>query len=175
MCLLMQVRKKHPKIKHPAHACSSHRAVVRFVVCKTGAEVSPPFFFRPATERKAMVMRRSILVLVSLVLAMMLLASGVALAKNINGTYRAEKLIGTAYADIIRAGDGNDVVFALAGADEIRGDSGEDRLHGGKGNDRFYSAGLRRDVIYCGPGIDWAEVNSSDRVVNCERVKKVTP
>jgi RTX calcium-binding nonapeptide repeat (4 copies) len=144
-------------------------------VCKTGAEFSPPLFFRPATERKAMVMRRPILALVSLVLAMMLLASGVALAKNITGTPRADNIRGTIYADNIRAAGGNDVVFALGGADVIRGWSGEDRLHGGKGNDRFYSAGLRRDMIFCGPGRDWAEVNSSDRVVNCERVKEVTP
>ena len=58
-------------------------------------------------------MRRPILVLVSLVLAMMWLASGVALAKNITGTRTADNIRGTIYADNIRAGDGNDVVLGL--------------------------------------------------------------
>ncbi len=123
-----------------------------------------------------MVMRRSILVLVPLALALMLLASGVALAKNIGGDENDNILRGTKSADTIHGRGGNDVVYGRAGNDRIYGEDGEDRLYGGKGRDRIYTAGAQADVVDCGRGgRDWAEVNASDQVVNCERVVELTP
>lgn len=126
-----------------------------------------PFFLRPP-KRRVIGMRRPVLVLVSLALAM-LLASGVALAATISGTGKDELLRGTRYADNINARGGDDVVRGFQGADEITGEDGEDRIYAGEGNDRIFSAGSFRDVVDCGPGRDWAQVNRRDRVVNCER------
>jgi hypothetical protein len=105
----------------------------------------------------------------------MLLASGVALAATITGTDGNDVLAGTRYADSIGAGAGDDRVNGRAGNDKIWGGDGEDKLYGGKGRDRIYTAGWYTDVVDCGPGRDWVEVDSTDRVVNCERVVDATP
>jgi Ca2+-binding RTX toxin-like protein len=142
-----------------------------------------------------MVMRRHSLMLVSLALmTMMLLASGVAVAKVINGTSKDDRIRGTKNADTINVKAGDDVVRSGARHDTIYGDSGEDVLRGGRGNDKIYggddadtqyggrgrdrifTAGHVRDVVNCGRGgRDWAEVDPLDQIVNCERVKVVEP
>ena len=138
-------------------------------------------------------MRRTVL-LVSLMTLVMLLTSGVALAKFISGTDGDDTLRGTKYADNIFANAGNDVVNGLkgndsltggtgndkvyggAGKDKISGKNGEDEEYGGKGKDHIWSAGEERDVVDCGRGgKDVAEVDPLDQVVNCERVEVVTP
>ena len=115
-------------------------------------------------------MRKRVLLLVSLALAMMLLASGVALAKNITGTDQDSVLIGTKKADRIVGGAGDDVVRGKAGNDSIWGGDGEDTLYGGKGRDRIHTAGRYADVVDCGPGRDWVTVDSTDQAVNCEKM-----
>jgi RTX calcium-binding nonapeptide repeat (4 copies) len=139
-------------------------------------------------------MRRTILLVSLMALAMLLLASGVALAKYIGGTDGDDNLRGTKRADTINSYRGNDVVKGRKGNDTLNGNPGEDRVYGGQGNDKIFggdgkdqeygskgrdrisSAGLEADVVDCGPGgRDWAEVDPLDTVVNCERVEMVTP
>jgi Ca2+-binding RTX toxin-like protein len=119
-------------------------------------------------------MKRTALLLAVLAAALVA-ASGVALAATFGGTNNDERLVGTRYADTIKARGGNDVVLGLGGNDAIRGDDGNDRLSGGPGNDRIVSrdvrspGGANRDVVRCGGGNDTAFVDSRDRVVDCER------
>jgi Ca2+-binding RTX toxin-like protein len=49
---------------------------------------------------------------------------------------------------------------------------GKDRQYGGRGNDVFFSAGGFRDLVDCGPGVDTAYVDSKDRVVDCEKLRR---
>jgi len=132
--------------------------------------------------------------LVSLALATIMLSGGVALARSIVGTENDDHLIGTKHADSIYALEGNDVVKGRQGNDTLYGGAGDDQVYGGRGNDkifgrsgvdkqyggkgrdRIWSAGEQADVVDCGRGgRDWAEVDSLDQVVNCERVEVVTP
>ena len=115
-------------------------------------------------------MRKSTLLFVSLALAMILLVSGVALAKTVVGTEGDDVIIGTRKADDLRGAGGEDVIRGRAGDDLIRGDDQEDELYGGKGRDRIDTAGRWSDVVDCGPGRDWVKVDPTDQHVNCERV-----
>src|SRR5919107_5165674 len=107
--------------------------------------------------------------LLLLMAGVLLLASGVALAKNISGTEAGEKIVGTKFKDHINSLGGNDVVLGYAGADKIRGGNDNDKQYGGMGNDVIYSEGGFRDLVNCGKGTDTAYVDSKDQVVGCER------
>ena len=120
-------------------------------------------------------MRKHVLLLVSLILAMMLLVSGVALAKNITGTNGNDNLRGTNKADKIFGGKGNDVLRGRAGADILEGQEDEDALYGGRGRDRIDTAGESADVVDCGAGTDWVKVDPTDQYVNCEQVEHYDP
>jgi Ca2+-binding RTX toxin-like protein len=115
-------------------------------------------------------MRRTALLL-AVMAAALVVASGVALAKNYLGTDKGEKIVGTKYADTISAKGGEDVVRGLAGADTIRGGNDKDNQYGGRGNDLIFTQGGFRDLVNCGEGIDTAYVDSKDRVVDCEKVR----
>ena len=71
-------------------------------------------------------MRRTALLMLAVMAAALVLASGVALAKNITGTDRGQKIVGTKYADHINAMGGDDVVLGWAGPDKIRGGNDKD-------------------------------------------------
>lgn len=101
---------------------------------------------------------RTALLMLLLMAGVLLLASGVALAKNISGTEAGEKIVGTKFKDHINSLGGDDVVLGYAGADKIRG-----------GDDVIYSEGGFRDLVNCGKGTDTAYVDSKDQVVGCER------
>jgi Ca2+-binding RTX toxin-like protein len=115
-------------------------------------------------------MRRTALLL-AVMAAALVVASGVALAKNYLGTDKGEKIVGTKYADTISAKGDEDVVRGLAGADTIRGGNDKDNQYGGRGNDLIFTQGGFRDLVNCGEGIDTAYVDSKDRVVDCEKVR----
>ena len=114
-------------------------------------------------------MRRTALLMLAVMAAALVVASGVALAKNYVGTDEAEKIVGTKYADHINAKGGDDVVLGWAGPDKIRGGNDNDKQYGGRGNDVIYTEGGFRDLVNCGKGIDTAYVDSKDRVVGCEK------
>ena len=113
--------------------------------------------------------RRTTLLMLALMAATLVVASGVALAKNITGTEQGEKIVGTKLADHINALGGDDVVLGYAGPDKIRGGNDNDQQYGGRGNDVIYSEGGFRDLVNCGMGTDTAYVDTKDRVKGCER------
>ena len=113
-------------------------------------------------------MRRTILLL-ALIAAALVVASGVALAQNFVGTDRGERIVGTNAADNIDGNGGDDTIIGGRGADKIRGGTGRDKQYGGRGNDVIRSEGTFRDLINCGKGIDTAYVDPKDQVTSCER------
>jgi Ca2+-binding RTX toxin-like protein len=115
------------------------------------------------------VRRTTLLLMLALMAGALVVASGVAVAKNIVGTERGERIVGTKYADHINSLGGDDVVLGWAGPDKIRGGNDNDQQYGGRGNDVIYTEGGFRDLVNCGRGTDTAYVDSKDRVVDCER------
>jgi hypothetical protein len=65
--------------------------------------------------------------MLALMAAVLVVASGVALAKNFAGTERGEKIVGTKFADHINALGGDDVILGYAGPDKIRGGNDNDK------------------------------------------------
>jgi len=109
---------------------------------------------------------------------MMLLASGVALSKNIGGDENDNILTGTKRADTIHGRGGDDTVYGKRGNDLIYGENNEDTLYGNRGDDRIYAAGAHPDTVDCGRGRkDRAVVDSEDTVnlITCERVRVEDP
>src|SRR5207237_1207843 len=82
----------------------------------------------------------------------------------IDGSDRGETIRGTVRADGIFAFGGNDRV--LAGA-------GDDCVYGGSGNDRISSVNGVAEVVRCGAGRDIVRADPNDRLIGCERVKRV--
>jgi Ca2+-binding RTX toxin-like protein len=112
-----------------------------------------------------------------------MLLGGVALAKDIRGTFGPDDLTGTnqmdriyglGAADTISGKQGNEDCYGGSGADEIRcgrgndridGGFGEDDLFGGPDNDTILAADGRVDYVNCGPGNnDTAYVDEEDDV-----------
>lgn len=88
-----------------------------------------------------------------------------ALARNIRGSGRDDRLNGTDDADVIKGlggddridgDDGSDLLNGGAGDDRIEGDDGHDRIIGGSGNDRL-EGDDGNDTINGGAGNDWIE------------------
>jgi Ca2+-binding RTX toxin-like protein len=115
----------------------------------------------------------------TVVLGMLLLASGAALAKTIDGT-KDDDLVGAENEDIISGaegddelygGAGNDTVVGREGNDRISGDSGSDRLFGNEGTDTMNAGNGERDLVVCGSGVDAAYTNPDDEThKTCENV-----
>jgi Ca2+-binding RTX toxin-like protein len=133
--------------------------------------------------------RRAVLILMTVVLGMLLLASGAALAKTIDGTKDDDDLVGAENEDIIGGKDGadyisgaegddelyggagNDTVVGREGNDRISGDSGSDRLFGNEGTDTMNAGNGERDLVVCGSGVDAAYTNPDDEThKTCENV-----
>jgi RTX calcium-binding nonapeptide repeat (4 copies) len=108
----------------------------------------------------------------ALVLALLVLLGGTALARTIEGTSRSDRLVGTTGADVLQGRGGNDRLVGLAGTDFLSGGTGRDRLDAGRGNDRIvaqYDGG--RDGVLCGPGLDVVNADLLDAVAaDCELV-----
>jgi hypothetical protein len=109
-----------------------------------------------------MKMRRSVVVGVGAVMVMVLAASGVALAKEVQcklnvgcvGTNNDDRLIGTSGPDNMSALKGDDVLKGLEGDDNaMRGGRGNDRLFGGPGEDHL-GGGTGTDVLKGGANFD---------------------
>jgi Ca2+-binding RTX toxin-like protein len=112
-------------------------------------------------------MRRSALLLTSLVLAV-LLASGVAWAATINCRASADRCYGTNGSDTINGSGVRDIIYgdALYGttidrADIIYGNGGADKISGGAGADDVYGND-DKDVIYGNDGKDTLRGNEDD-------------
>ncbi len=94
-------------------------------------------------------MRRLILLL-TMMAATLVVASGVALAVNKVGTNGPDTLKGTNGADKLLGKGGNDVLFSLAGRDTLLGEEGKDWVLGG--NDQRPLGGEKN--LLGGPGND---------------------
>jgi Ca2+-binding RTX toxin-like protein len=137
-------------------------------------------------------LRRAILILATMSLGVLML-SGVALARDIQGTFgpddlegtnQADRIYGLGAADTITGKAGNDDCYGGSGADTIRcgdgndridGGFGEDKLFGGPGDDTISAADGQMDRVSCGQGTDTAYVDEFDVVVDnllsrCENV-----
>jgi Ca2+-binding RTX toxin-like protein len=97
-------------------------------------------------------MRQTALLLTTMA-AIVVLASGVALAALVEGDDRDNILIGTPSADTIKGYGGDDRVRSLAGPDEVYGGTGRDKLRGG-GDSDLLSGQRGNDGLFGGPGED---------------------
>jgi Ca2+-binding RTX toxin-like protein len=128
--------------------------------------------------------RRAVLLL-TVMAAMLVMASGVALAATKFGGPGADILIGTNGPDQLFGGAGNDEIDGLSGPDQILGGPGDDLLFdgenrggapdilvGGRGNDILFPGQFTpsQDVAICGTGTDTAFADPTDLVIGCERV-----
>ena len=75
--------------------------------------------------------------------------------------------------DRLRGNAGDDLLVGGPGRDRLRGGAGRNRLRGGAGNDRLNAVNGTSDLVNCGRGRDRARVDTTDRVRNCERVRRV--
>ena len=131
-------------------------------------------------------MRRAVL-LFTVIGAMLLLVSGIALAATFactagaqycDGTNEADMITGTEGRDYIRAGSGNDQVYAQGDNDYLRGSFGSDVLIGDAGNelggpnprdgdDRIFGSSGRDHLIGFGRS-DYLSGGSGDDTINAE-------
>ena len=88
-------------------------------------------------------MRRPVL-LFTVIVAVTLLASSVALALTVKGTNKVDNILPYRGDDYVDAKGGGDTAHHSYGDDTIYGRGGNDTLRGGLGN----------DIIYGGPGAD---------------------
>ena len=143
-------------------------------------------------------MLRRVVLLCGALLVGVIVLGGVALAKDIRGTFGRNTLIGTnqmdriyglGAADVIRGKAGNDDCYGGSGADEIRCGGGNDRIDGGFGeddlvggpdNDTILAADGQVDFVNCGTGNnDTAYVDALDDVdpaqaTICEHIFEAT-
>ena len=84
-------------------------------------------------------------------------------SKLISGSSGRDVLLGTRARDRLRG---------RGGGDRITGRRGRDCLKGGPGGDVLKAADGRRDAVRCGGGVDTAIVDPSDKVSDCERVRR---
>jgi Ca2+-binding RTX toxin-like protein len=111
-------------------------------------------------------MRRLVLVLVVMV-ATLVVASGVALAVNKVGTNGSDTLRGTNGDDKLVGKGGNDILLALGGRDNLVGGSGKDIVLGGSlarafRGDKNLVGGSGNDVVAGGNGSDNVEGNEGN-------------
>jgi Ca2+-binding RTX toxin-like protein len=103
-------------------------------------------------------MRRTVLLL-TVMAAVLVMASGVALAVNKVGTNGPDTLRGTNEGDNLSGRGGNDTLFGKGGSDNLLGGSGKDLVLGGGerrigGGDKNLAGGPGNDVVYGGLGSD---------------------
>lgn len=99
-------------------------------------------------------MRRTILLLAAIVVSLMV-ASGLALADDIQGDGGNNRLVGTNGKDTISGAGGNDDIFGKGAQDRLFGDAGNDDVSGGGRGDRL-QGGLGKDQLFGQKGNDFA-------------------
>ena len=105
-------------------------------------------------------MRRAVVWLTMITVALVLVGGGVALAKKIRcdgggcfGTNRADSMYGTNRYDAMYAKRGNDYLTGRGAGDNLNGQEGNDRVYGGYGDD-WVKGGKQADVVKGGLGND---------------------
>ena len=81
-------------------------------------------------------------------------------------------LNGGAGADFLAGGGAGDAINGDAGPDVVLAHRGDDTIDGGDGDDTLRARDGFADVVNCGPGADIAEVDTLDRVEDCEDVRR---
>jgi hemolysin type calcium-binding protein len=101
---------------------------------------------------------RKLALLLAVMLAALVLASGAALAVNkvcTSGTTQANPCSGTKNSDLLVGTNGPDYIKGLAGNDNISGGAGDDTTNGGSGNDTYsYRDGWGTDTLIDASGTD---------------------
>jgi Ca2+-binding RTX toxin-like protein len=126
-------------------------------------------------EKKEKQMRRTIALLMTM--AMMLLATSVAMADTVTCPYTPlaldqETCFGTLSDDIIRGTVGNDEIWAYSGNDLIYGSGGNDRIVGHEGDDRI-AGGPGNDAMHGIEGKDTANFYSSPAAITASLATNV--
>jgi Ca2+-binding RTX toxin-like protein len=98
---------------------------------------------------------RRVILLLTMMAATLVVASGVALAVNKIGTNGPDTLKGTNGDDILVGRSGNDELFSLAGDDTLLGGPGKDIVSGGneggsRGGDKNVVGGSGNDIVLGG-------------------------
>ena len=111
-------------------------------------------------------MRRMVLLL-TVMAAALVLASGVALAVNKVGTDGPDTLTGTNGNDNLDGRGGQDNIFSLDGTDNLAGGLGKDNVLGGDerrpgGGDKNFAGGPGNDLLLTGLGSDNVEGGSGN-------------
>jgi Ca2+-binding RTX toxin-like protein len=114
---------------------------------------------------------RRVILLLTMMAATLVVASGVALAVNKIGTNGPDTLKGTNAADKLLGKGGNDVLFGLAGRDNLLGEEGKDWVLGGNDQrpfegDKNLLGGPGNDGVLGGRDSDNVTGNSGNDVVN---------
>lgn len=94
------------------------------------------------------------------------------------GDQGKDTLIGSVRGDFVRGGIGGDLLRGRGGRDELQGKSGPDSVFGGPGSDRLFLAnGDRDELINCGPGRDFVELDRDLDPIphHCELLKRLPP
>ena len=86
--------------------------------------------------------------------AALVVCSGLAVAKTLNGGGGNDHLVGTNAKDTISGGGGDDDLSGQGAGDRVSGDSGNDDVHGNGGPDRVYG-GTGSDDLYGNKGNDF--------------------
>lgn len=109
--------------------------------------------------------RATILTLAAALLSAM--TAGVAVAKTITGTPKADRVVDTKAADTIKTYAGADTVYASDGGDFVQG-GGNDILKGGNGADKIFGS-LGADEAFGNPGNDTVRMTGDTQqdFVNC--------
>ncbi len=102
---------------------------------------------------------RRVILLLAVMAATLVVASGVALAVTKIGTNGPDTLRGTNGSDNLLGKGGNDVLYALAGNDDLQGGEGKDWVLGGnerrlQGGDKNLLGGSGNDGVIGGEGSD---------------------
>ena len=90
---------------------------------------------------------RRVILLLTLMAAMLILVSGVALAASRTGDNGPNNIVGTNRADTLLGRGGHDLVNGLGGNDFVSGGAGHDELSGGFGDD-VVSGGPKGDSLH---------------------------
>jgi Ca2+-binding RTX toxin-like protein len=91
----------------------------------------------------------------------------------ISGGAGDDRLDGGDMADKIVGGGGKDFLLGGGGNDIISDTSGANRVDAGSGNDSINVHNGARDVVRCGKGRDHVVADRGDKLIGCEKVKRV--
>jgi hypothetical protein len=99
--------------------------------------------------------------------------SGSAGRDRLSGSSGNDSLTGGASNDRLSGGSGNDRLIGGNGKDTITGGRGRNRYSGGASSDKINSANGKKETVRCGKGSDSVRADTRDRLIGCERVRRV--